>query len=71
MAEFFDVSIAYFDRDIRPLVQPKHVRRVNRRLFFYGRGVIEAWAAQNKIMPSFDSSELGYLPLEFVELIER
>ncbi len=44
MAAAFDVSESYFDRSIRPLVQAEHVRHENGRLFFYVRGVIEAWA---------------------------
>jgi len=44
IAAAFDVSPRYFDRTIRPLVDRQDVRRQNGRLWFYARGVIEAWA---------------------------
>lgn len=44
IAAVFDVSERYFDRDIRPFVRREHIRANGRKLRFYARGVIEAWA---------------------------
>ncbi len=55
MASAFDVSETYFDREIRPLIPDKCVRRVGRRLRFYCRGVINAWANAKRIQYNCDS----------------
>jgi len=52
IAGVFDVSVQYFDRVIRPLVASNHIRRRNGRVWFYGRGVVEAWARAQAPQPS-------------------
>ena len=44
MAAVFDVSVAYFDRELRPLFDTKHVRQSDGFLSFYSRGCVEDWA---------------------------
>ncbi len=71
MAAAFDVSETYFDREIRPLVPEKCVRHVGRRLRFYCRGVIDAWADAKKTHSNCDSdfSDLeAYLDQDFHSL---
>jgi len=43
MADAIDVTVGYFDREVRRHAQPQHVRRDGRRLLFYARGVLDAW----------------------------
>ncbi len=50
-ALMFDVTEAYFDRQIRPLVSPQHVDKIGGRLIFYGRGVIDAFV-RSKLSPA-------------------
>lgn len=51
MADALDVSLSYFDREVRPLAQPQHVRAEGRRLKFYARGVIDTWYASRRTGP--------------------
>ena len=45
MAAVFDVSVTFFDRELRPLFAAKHIRHTNRRPSFYARGCIDDWSA--------------------------
>ena len=56
MANVFDVSVSYFDREIRPLVDAKYVRRDGRRLVFHARSVIESWMRAHS---SRDANDVG------------
>lgn len=42
-AAVYDVTVANFDREIRPLVRPQHVRKEVWALDFYARGVLDGW----------------------------
>ncbi len=44
MATVFDVSTTYFDRELRPLFDAKHVHQSDGCLSFYSRGCVEDWA---------------------------
>jgi hypothetical protein len=43
LADVLDVTVGYFDREVRRYVSPAHVRRDGKRLLFYARGVLDAW----------------------------
>ena len=43
MADVLDVSLSYFDREVRPRIPAQHVRSEGRRLYFYARGSLDAW----------------------------
>jgi len=58
MAAVFDVSVAYFNRELRPLFDAKHVHQSDGCLSFYSRGCVECWArAKFKTQPSERSDD--------------
>ena len=60
----FDISVEYFDRGIRPLMDQNHIRKIGRRVMFYGRGAIEAWARSQAPQPPAVEPSLDDLLLE-------
>lgn len=43
MADALDITVAYFDREIRRHAKPEYVRQDGKRLMFYCRGVLDEW----------------------------
>ncbi len=43
MADALDVTVNYFDREVRRHAKPKDVRQDGRRLLFYARGIFDSW----------------------------
>jgi len=52
MLRVFDISDNTFNRSIRPYIPKRYIRKSKGgRLFFYGRGVLEAWAERRLPLP--------------------
>ena len=69
MAAVLDVSVGYFDRDVRPFARPEHVRKDGRKLLFYSRGVLDAWyEARLRPMPGPDEVDELMLQSMFLGL---
>ena len=49
MARVFDCSPQSFDQYVRPHIPPEAVKKAGREVYFWGRRVIEAWAARNRV----------------------
>ncbi|MCA9240208.1 MAG: hypothetical protein KDA37_08415 [Planctomycetales bacterium] len=64
MADVLDVTVNYFDREVRRYATAEHVRRDGQRLLFYARGVLDAWyTARLRPTPELDDLDLQCLLL--------
>jgi hypothetical protein len=59
-ARVFDLSLPMFDKAVRPLALPEHIRREGRTLFLYARGLIDSWAAKHATSPEIISSRARF-----------
>ena len=66
MAEVLDVTVAYFDREVRRHARAEHVRRQGRRLLFYCRGVLDAWYASRHRGPVTPPDERELEPVDLL-----
>ena len=67
MADVLDVTVGYFDREIRRYAKPEHIRREGKRLMFYARGVLDSWYSARLRATPVDpqlSAEIDFLILE-------
>jgi len=58
MADVLDVTVNYFDREVRRYAKPEHVRQDGRRLMFYARGIFDVWY-EARLQPQPEPCELG------------
>ena len=76
MANALDMTVAYFDREVRRHVRSKHVREDGRRLYFYSRGVLDAWYESRRPQmkqpaPLADDLDYETLFLQFDSMITK
>jgi len=65
MADVLDVTVNYFDREVRRHAKPEHVRQQGRQLMFYARGILDAWF-EARLRPQPKLSELDSIELELM-----
>ncbi|MEQ8836523.1 MAG: hypothetical protein RID07_06930 [Lacipirellulaceae bacterium] len=62
MADVLDVTVNYFDREVRWLASDHHVKRDGKRLLFYARGVLDGWYAA-RLSPQTPAQEIDDVEL--------
>ncbi len=69
MADALDVTVNYFDREVRRHAKPEHVRQDGRRLLFYARGVFDSWyEARLRPLPELcDLDDILLLDMSFLD----
>jgi len=70
MADVLDVTVNYFDREVRRHAKPEHVRQDGRRPLFYAREVIDAWY-EARLRPMPEPCELEDFLLLDMSLLDH
>lgn len=52
MADVLDVTVGYFDKEVRRFAAEDHVKQDGRQLLFYARGLLDAWYSAKLRPPS-------------------
>ncbi|MBX3435313.1 MAG: hypothetical protein KF847_18505 [Pirellulales bacterium] len=71
LADVLDVTVNYFDREVRRHAKPEHVRRDGKRLLFYARGVLDAWYGARMRPTQSDAAPGEYPPGVDQDLIDH
>ncbi|QDS98150.1 hypothetical protein [Adhaeretor mobilis] len=65
MAGVLDVTVNYFDREVRRHATEQHVKRDGKRLLFFARGVLDAWYTA-RLGPVVDDDLVNEVELEML-----